>query len=106
MLSVSTGICEAYKKNFGVDPLLYRSTPNSHDLVPSVAKDNQIRMVHHGIANRNRQLQKMISLMDYLDDRFTLDMYLTGSPKYIDYLKSLAKDSRKVRICRLCSTSY
>ena len=54
-------------------------------------------MVHHGRANRNRRLENMIEIIKRLDNRYTLDFYLTGSARYIEHLKTQAKDVPRVR---------
>jgi hypothetical protein len=60
--------------------------------------NNKIKMVHHGIANKNRQLEKMIDVLKLLDSRFTLDIYLTGSKEYISFLKVYSAGMKNVRI--------
>ena len=98
VLTVSPGLSKAYQKYFGVKALLFRSTPLAHDLLPRVSRSAKIRLVHHGVANKNRQLEKMIELMGYLDSRFELDMYLTGDSNYINTLVKLSNTFDNVSI--------
>lgn len=90
VLTVSPGLADAYESQFGVRPHLIMSAPWFRALSPSDTAENRFRMVHAGIANPNRQLEKMIDIVGALDERFTLDFYLTGSPDYIESLKARA----------------
>jgi len=98
MLTVSPGLAHEYEKEFGIKPIVYRSTPNYIFAKPTKTSNNKIRLVHHGAANNNRQLEKMIDVVAHLDERFTLDMYLTGRLSYIRYLKRYTRKSTRVRI--------
>ena len=51
-------------------------------------QENSIRIIHHGMASPDRYIHKMIEVMDYVDDRFTLDLMLV-STYYQDYFKTL-----------------
>jgi hypothetical protein len=51
---------------------------------------NQIKLVHHGVAIPARKIEEMIKVMNYLDDRFTLDLFLTIIPEVKSYAKKLA----------------
>lgn len=98
-LTVSPGLSEAYNRNFGVQAQLFRSTPNVIELTPQVTNSSKIKLVHHGVANKNRQLHKMIELMGFLDSRFELDMYLTGDSGYINTLRKVSNSYDTVKIC-------
>ena len=98
MLTVSPGLADEYEKEFAIKSIVYRSTPNFFDAKPTKTPNNKIRLVHHGVANKNRQLEKMIDMVALLDERFTLDVYLTGSSSYIRSLCGYALKSPRVRI--------
>lgn len=97
ILTVSPGLAVEYQKEFGITPHLLRSTPAYCDIKPDAPRDGKIRMVHHGIANKDRKLETMIELFRYLDDRFSLDFYLMGSSHYIKKLKEKAKPFPGIR---------
>lgn len=97
VLTVSDGLAQRYQEDFGVAPVILRSTPNFHDLTPSPMNDGRIRLVHHGVANRDRRLESMIELMRMLDKRFELDIYLTGATDYIEELRVKALENSKIR---------
>ena len=98
MLTVSPGLAMEYEKEFAAKPVVYRSTPKFCVTKPTKTPSDKIRLVHHGIANKNRQLHKMIDVVALLDERFTFDMYLTGDSSYIRSLRRHALKSGKVRV--------
>lgn len=97
VMTVSPGIVERYKNDFGVETRLVRSTPRFYDAVPQNLQNNTVRMVHHGGANRDRKLENMIDMFSMLDDRFALDFYLTGSPSYKKELQKRASGLDRIR---------
>lgn len=99
MLTVSPGLASRYDREFGISCIVFRSVPFYKQNQPRITVEDSIRIVHHGIANPNRELEKMIDVVKRLDTRFTFDMYLTGTPAYIVALKNHAKDVKNVRIC-------
>lgn len=105
MFTVGRGLANEYEKHFKIKPYIVTNATYYHDLQPSVPKVNSIRLVHHGIATPSRQLELMIDMMDHLDDRFSLDMYLmllsNVSPKtknYPAWLKQRATKNPRVQI--------
>lgn len=78
---------------------LFRSLPSKSSHTYTQLKSDQIRMVHHGGALRNRKLEKMIEIIQKLDDSFSLDLYLTADQKYIQELKNKASNCPRVRFC-------
>ena len=91
-ITVCDGIAREYRNDYGVDALLILNTPDFEEkLLPSFKKD-KIQIIHHGIANRSRKIEKMIYLMDYLDDRFELKLILVPVDlSYFRQLRELAK---------------
>ena len=105
MMTVGYGLAKEYNKNFGIIPVVVTNADNFVELDPVPIQDNQIRMVHHGIANPSRKLDFMIDMMDYLDERFTLDFILltpqfaTGKTRYyLNELKVKCANHKRVRI--------
>jgi hypothetical protein len=91
MSTVSKNIARAYQKNYGVDPVLVLNTPGYTCLEPGKVLPHAIKLVHHGGAIRERGLEELIRLMNYLDNHFTLDFYLLPSSEgYLEELKALA----------------
>jgi hypothetical protein len=99
VLTVSPGLVDAYAAEFGVRAELVMSAPWYRKLSPTPMQADRIRLVHAGIANPNRQLEKMVDIVAALDARFSLDFYLTGSPDYITLLQARAAETGgRVRI--------
>lgn len=94
-ITVCDGIAQDYAKEYGVKAHLILNTPDfESDLVPSPPKE-RIQIIHHGIANRSRKIEKMIRLMDHLDERFELKLMLLPTDLgYLNELKELAKDKK------------
>ncbi|AGH97800.1 capsular polysaccharide synthesis enzyme Cap5I [Micavibrio aeruginosavorus EPB] len=97
VMTVSPGIVTRYKEDIGVESLLVRSAPKFYDAEPQIVQNNIVRMVHHGGANRDRKLENMIDMFSMLDNRFTLDFYLTGSPSYKKELQKRAVGQDRIR---------
>jgi hypothetical protein len=91
-ITVCDGISREYEKYYGVNPILILNAPNFEpELTPS-KNTEKIQIIHHGISNRSRKIEKMIHLMDHLDERFELKLMLVPSdPSYFSELKKLAK---------------
>lgn len=100
VMTVSEGLAKRYEDDFGVKPFLLRSMPNFQEIVPSPMEEGRIRIVHHGVANRDRKLENMIDIMYRLDERFELDIYLTGTTAYVEELRDRAKDHAKINFLK------
>lgn len=98
VLTVSPGLQKEYKKDFGIEAVLYRSVPRYSMQAPRPTDSNYIKIVHHGVANPNRKLERMIEVVKKLDSRFYFDMYLTGRQAEISSLKDHAADNDRIRI--------
>jgi hypothetical protein len=97
VVTVSYGLVKALEENYQIESELIRSLPGYVAASISKTSPQQIKMVHHGSANADRYLGKMISLFKELDQRFTLDFYLVGSLEDIDQLKKQAIDNPAIR---------
>ncbi|TSE31334.1 hypothetical protein Ttaiw_01508 [Tepidimonas taiwanensis] len=68
------------------------------DLQPSEVQEGRIRLIHHGAINRSRQIERMIDLMDFLDERFSLDLMLVNNDaKYFGELRERAGRNPRIR---------
>jgi hypothetical protein len=105
MITVANGLAKEYAAHYPVNPIVITNANYFVDLAPVPVDDKNIRLIHHGAANPSRQLEIMIDMMLYLDDRFTLDLMLLTPPiankktrAYLDLLKDLIQDNPKIRI--------
>jgi glycosyltransferase involved in cell wall biosynthesis len=97
MMTVSTGIAEAYERDTGVRATVVTSAPAYAALEPTPVHE-PVRILHHGGAQPGRGLDEMLHIADLLDERFTLDFVLTESkPGYRDELIRRAHDKPNVR---------
>lgn len=88
--TVSKGLSDLYEREYGIKPEVIRSTPDYQNPDFRPISSFPIKLVHHGIANRDRCLENMIKVVSRLGDKYTLDFYLTGDEKYINELKALS----------------
>ena len=105
MFTVCDGLAEAYEQNFGVRPLIMTNAASYHDLAPSPVAEDAVRLIHHGVITLSRKIENMITMMDHVDERFSLDIMLkltsTASHKtkeYLKHLQDLAATKSNVRI--------
>ena len=99
ILTVSEGLRSEYNREYKINPFVVRSTPLFESIkVKKTALP--IRLVHHGNANKNRNLSKMVDVFLKLHDHFTLDFYLTGNQTEIQKLKCLAAKYPRIQILK------
>jgi glycosyltransferase involved in cell wall biosynthesis len=96
MMVVSEGIGELYGAYAPVKPVVVTNAPPFAAISPRPVDDN-IRLIHFGGADPARQLEKMIEMMSYLDERFSLELMLVGGDSYVRELKRLAGADSRIR---------
>jgi hypothetical protein len=97
MFTVCDGICEKFKIEFGVNPIVISNATSYNELLPS-ENSSGVRLVHHGIAIRARQIELMVDMMKFLDQRFTLNLLLMPVDKiYFKELEQLASVDSRIR---------
>lgn len=97
MSTVCDGLAAEYKQEFGIDASVVRSTPMYKAVDPCATVSSPIRLVHHGGANPDRCLEKMIDVVKILDGVCVLDFYLVGNPAYLQSLKDRARSCLWIR---------
>ena len=101
IFSAWTKIHNDYQQHYGVPSIIINNATEYNELTPVMNDvEKNIRIIHHGIANSNRKIELMIEMMDYLDERFTLDLMLINSPYELDYfigLKKLAEKNPRIQ---------
>ena len=99
MLAVCQTIADEYRDHYGITPAVLMNAAPYHDLTPRQTHADQIRVVHHGVVLPSRKIELMISMTEYLDDRFHLDLYLVpNASRYFQDLVALAARHPRVRI--------
>jgi hypothetical protein len=102
MMTVCPGIAEQYHQEMGMQPVVVTNAPNYAPLEPRLRPehDARIRMIHHGAALPPRKIEHMITLMNYLDERFELDFLLVvpeHTRDYFQYLQEQARGNPRIR---------
>ena len=105
MITVGTGLANEYALHYPVRPIVLTNANYYSALEPTPVNEKNIRLIHHGAANPSRQLEIMIDMMNFLEDRFTLDLMLLTpaiankkTRSYLESLKQLVKNNSKIKI--------
>lgn len=103
MMTVAPGIAEWYARSYGVKPVVVTNAPPAEDLKPTPIGE-PMRLVHHGIAEPQRQLELMIEAVGLLGARFELSLMLVSRDRrYFAGLKRTVERYSNVRIVDPCS---
>lgn len=99
--TVCKTISDEYKKVYGVESDIVLNAPKYENLRPSKINDQAIQIIHHGVAHTSRSIELMIQMMDYLDQRFTLDlMFVNDSSDYVNELKKMAINNPRIKFIK------
>ncbi len=97
--TVSDGLAKKYLSEYNVPMETLHSLPEKALCYPSNVNDDKIRIIHHGIANPTRKLELMIQCMDFVDNRFSLDLMLVGcGNRYYRFLEKQVQKRNNVRL--------
>jgi glycosyltransferase involved in cell wall biosynthesis len=98
MTTVGEGIANEYKTNYGADPIVITNAPFFTDLEPSQGDLRSIRMIYHGRVSPVRKSDNMISLMGFLDRRFSLDLMILGdNGRYMQKLHEMGMKHPRIK---------
>lgn len=101
MVTVCEGLAQEYKREFGRHPGVITNATQYHEIEPRPVDPRRIRIIHHGVAEKERRIEAMIEMMDHVDERFTLDLMLVsseGRETYYQQLVKMASSRPNVRI--------
>lgn len=99
VMTVSQGIAEEYARVYKVTPEVIPSLPESYSLSPRPCQKDRIRIIHHGIVSMSRRPDLMITVMDYVGSRFSLDLMLMPERSaYWNRLCRMVAKRKNVRI--------
>lgn len=96
MITVSYGIAEKYKEEFGVNAEVVMSAPYYQSKEPQNRNTQEIRILYHGMANRNRRIENMIHIFKTLTIKAELHLYMVGDQGYISELREHAKNDSNI----------
>jgi hypothetical protein len=104
-MTVSSSIAELFQENFGVKFQTFPSFPLQEDIGEAIdinddsEPETKVRLIHHGGAAPNRNLEKLIELSELLEDRFHLYLMLVDSNKaYFNKLLRSAKGKKNITV--------
>ncbi len=98
-LTVAPLISERYKREFGLDAIVVLNAPEKVTIPDRALDFNDIRLIHHGGAIRDRRLESMIETLTLCERRFSLHFMLTNNDvNYLNYLKKLARKMLPSRV--------
>lgn len=95
--TVCKGIADKYEEEFGKKFSVITNASAYEDLRPSQTSAEKIRLIFHGMAHPTRKTDNQIKMMQFLDDRFELNLMLVGEAAYIESLKKLALPFNNVK---------
>jgi glycosyltransferase involved in cell wall biosynthesis len=100
VVTVAPAIAEKYEREFNVKPMVVMNAPARVERLPERRIDfDNIRLMHHGGAIPDRQLERMIRAVAQSDPRFSLHFMLVGfTPDYENQLKGLAAEIAPGRV--------
>jgi hypothetical protein len=99
ILTVSDGLAQQYQQEYGVLPEVFMSLPPFHHLQPKPVNPHQIRIIRTVLPPRPQD-RIMIEMMDYVDQRFSLDLMLipSSNTSYWQKLIRMVEQRNNVRI--------
>lgn len=96
--TVNQEIAHLYEEQFGGECRVVKNAGPYKNLSVQDVDENTIKLVHHGVLNRDRKLEKMVDMINSLDDSYVMDFYLVGSDQsYLEQLKNRVKNKSKVQ---------
>ncbi|MBO6794886.1 MAG: hypothetical protein JJ895_13325 [Balneolaceae bacterium] len=99
MFTVCEGIAIEFEKNFGLKPLVMTNASEYTEIEPTLLNnEDTVRLIHHGAAIPSRKIENMITMMDFLDEGYQLDLMLVARKQhYLNKLKELAQNKPNIR---------
>jgi hypothetical protein len=97
--SVSSGLACLYSERYGVETEVVRNAADLQDLKPSEVDPSNIRLVHSGTADAERNIVELIEAVETLGDGFSLDLYLLEVPGgHLNVIRKLATATPRVTV--------
>jgi glycosyltransferase involved in cell wall biosynthesis len=92
MITVGSGIAEKYRERFGLTADVITNAPPYVALPFRATDPERIRLIHHGGAIRERNMEEMVEALALTDARFSLDfMLIDGTPGYLSKFRTWAE---------------
>lgn len=92
------GAGRLYERDFGLPFSVVTNACRYESLQPSPVDPSNVRLVHWGIADPQRSLERTLEAMILLGPRYTLDLLLVpGSQSYLNELRAMGQGISNVR---------
>lgn len=105
MLTVCDGIAKKYNLEFGLSPMVLTNATDYFENTNSMKVGDKIKIMHHGLALPQRKIENMIEMMDFVDERFELDLMLVfRKEEYKKEIEQLIGTKKNVRLIPPVST--
>lgn len=99
VFTVSPGLAEGYRSEYGILCQILPSASAWQDLQPRPTQNQNIRLIHHGIASPGRHIELMIDAVALADSRFRLDLMLVNdNTAYYEYLQRKIAEHPRIRL--------
>lgn len=105
MLTVCDGIAKKYNSEFSLNPMVLTNAADYFENMNSMEVGSKIKIMHHGLALPQRKIENMIEMMDFVDERFELNLMLVfRKEEYKKELEQLIGTKKNVRLIPPVST--
>ena len=105
MITVCDGIAKKYNSEFGLNPMVLNNAADYFENANLMKVGDKIKIMHHGLALPQRKIENMIEMMDFVDERFELDLMLVfRKEEYKKELEQLIGTKKNVRLIPTVST--
>lgn len=102
---VCNAILKKYEAEFGFkNQVLVRNTKPFWDREPFYNTSTEIRMIHHGVCNASRHLERTIDVLKFLPNNYKLDLMLMPDTVVYPQLIELAKGDSRIRFIPTVAT--
>jgi hypothetical protein len=101
MFTVGHCIADLYEKEFNRKPLVITNASGYRDNLKPGTVGPEIKLIHHGLCVRGRDINAMLQMTKFLDKRFQMDLMLMPVEwdlKYYEEIKEIASQLTNVKI--------
>lgn len=100
VITVSEGLKKEYKCEFNIECSIITNAPKYMELEIKKTSD-KIKMVYHGCVNKSRNIYSLIEMMNELDDRYSLDLYIIPDNSDKEYFNKFCEVVKKNPRCTI-----
>tara|TARA_B100000963_G_scaffold356638_1_gene377130 strand:- start:22122 stop:23279 length:1158 start_codon:yes stop_codon:yes gene_type:complete len=100
VFTVGKGLQKAYKESFNLSCLYLPGYAEKSDITKNLRNENPIRLIYHGNTNPSRGTDILIEIMDFLPQKYQLDLMLMTdySDKWSQKIREMVESRPNVSI--------